>query len=341
MTKHLAALVAAIALVCACSSADEPDLEESTVSAMQASVTGDLDDFVAAVTKLQAAAPTPSGRGWDATADAEAIRAMKDAWVESRVAYEHVEGALAPLFPDLDHALDARYDDFLADGGPDADPFDGAGVTGLHAAERILYSDVTPPSVVALGKTLVGYAPARFPATEAEARELKDELLAKIVRDAKTLRDDWRPARVDLPGAFTGLVDLMNEQREKVNKAGNQEEESRYAQRTLADVRANLAGTRKVYSAFRPWLRSRSGGAAIDAKVLAGLDALGVIYDAVPGDAFPPPPATWSAESPSEEDLETPFGKLYTAVGEAVDPNRPGSVVASMDEAARAMGLSQ
>ena len=42
-----------------------------------------------------------------------AIAAMTAAWVRARTAYEHIEGALAPLFPDLDAAIDARYDDFL------------------------------------------------------------------------------------------------------------------------------------------------------------------------------------------------------------------------------------
>jgi iron uptake system component EfeO len=340
----LAASLVALSLLAGSCAASEETLEHEAVTQMHASVSEDLASLVAATKKLQSVSPTPAGRGWDPTLDAAAIADMKAAWIEARVAYEHVEGALAPLFPDLDRSLDARYDDFLEGGVADEDAFDDRGVTGLHAAERIIFSDVTPASVVALEKTLAGYRPARFPSTEAEAREMKDVLLAKIVSDAEELQADWQPARIDLAGAYTGLVDLMSEQREKVNKAGNQEEESRYSQRTLADVRANLAGTRKAYEAFRPWLRKgRDGvdGEAIDRRILAGFDALGRVYDSVEGDAFPPPPPTWSAEAPSEEDLETPFGKLYTAVDRAVDPSREGSIVSSMDQAGRALGLSK
>ena len=51
--------------------------------------------------------------------DAAAIAAMKDAWKRRRIAYEHVEGATAPIFPDVDVSMDARYDDFLAMLGAD------------------------------------------------------------------------------------------------------------------------------------------------------------------------------------------------------------------------------
>ncbi len=64
---------------------------------------------------LQAAAPTPTGRGWDTTLDATAIANMKLTWIRCRTSYEHIEGALAPIFPDIDISIDARYDDFLVD----------------------------------------------------------------------------------------------------------------------------------------------------------------------------------------------------------------------------------
>jgi iron uptake system component EfeO len=133
----------------------------------------------------------------------------------------------------------------------------------------------------------------------------------------------------------------MNEQREKVNKAASEEEESRYSQRTMADIRDNLAGTKKVYALFQGWFRSKSGGGAIDQDVLAGFSSLEAGYSAVNGEAIPQPPATWSSEDPSASDLETPFGKLFSSVHEAVDPNRKGSVVDSMNLAAAALGLAQ
>src|SRR5262252_4824671 len=107
---------------------------------MHGSIAADIADLVAGTKELQAAAPT--GHGWGA-GDATAIAAMKAAWKKCRVAYEHIEGALAPLFPDIDFAIDARYDDQLAalDAAGDADAFDGEGVTGMHAIERVLYAD--------------------------------------------------------------------------------------------------------------------------------------------------------------------------------------------------------
>jgi iron uptake system component EfeO len=338
MKRMMPTLLAIVALATGCGTS-QSDYEAQTVQSMHDAVSGDLDTLVQAAKDLQAAAPTPSGRGWDATLDADAILKMKDQWVKARVAYEHVEGALAPIFPDLDASLDARYDDFLATTGPDADLFDDQGVTGLHAAERIIFSDVTPQNVIALEASLPGYKAAAFPATEAEAKEFHDKLLGRIIADAESLRDQWTPAKIDLAGAFTGLVDLMNEQREKVNKAGDQEEESRYSQRTMADLRANLEGTKHVYAAFQPWLVSLDSGAQTDAAIESAFDRLQATYDSIPGDAFPPPPDDWQAEDPSVADLMTPFGELYFAVQAAVDPNADGSVVFEMNKAGELMGL--
>ena len=170
----LAAGLAVVSLAPACGSDSPADKKSQVASAMQASMVGDLKALHEASIRLQAAAPVPAGRGWDATADAEAIAAMKTAWVQARTAYEHVEGATAPIFPEIDVAIDERYDGFLADlkGAGDPDPFDGAGITGMHAVERILYSqpsDGVPADVVAFEASLPGYAPAAFPATAAQA----------------------------------------------------------------------------------------------------------------------------------------------------------------------------
>src|SRR5690242_10501830 len=110
-----------------------------------------VEVWLSASRELQAAAPLPSGRGWDAQADAQAIAAMKAAWHRGRTAYERIEGAVAPLFPESDLATDARYDDYLNQLGSDGDakPFDGEGVVGMHAIERILWADAVPSEVVA------------------------------------------------------------------------------------------------------------------------------------------------------------------------------------------------
>ena len=329
---------------------DSSDQKTKVASAMQASLQGDLTDLWHAAIALQAAAPTPAGRGWDATADAAAIASMKTAWIQARTAYEHVEGATAPIFPDIDISIDERYDGFLAKLGEAGDPdaFDGTGVTGMHAIERILYADVIPANVVTFESIIPGYRPAAFPATEAQAAEFKSGLCAKLVADSKLLLDSWQPKIIDVSGAFGGLIALMNEQQEKVNKAATGEEESRYSQRTMADLRANLAGTKKIYELFSGWLKSEPApatpagapsGATLDAAIGADFSALNTAYAMVAGDAIPQPPATWAAENPSPADLQTPFGVLYEAVHDAVDPTLAGSTVDEMTQAANLLGI--
>jgi len=325
---------------------DEQYKQEVTTQ-MHGTLLTDLDALVKASEELQKAAPATTGRGWDKTQDAAALEAMRTAWKKARVAYEHVEGAIAPLFPDVDFVIDARYDDYLAELGDagDANPFDGQGVTGMHAIERIIFADTVPAYVADFEKTLKGYKPAAFPATQQESDDFKNKLCAQLVADTKKLRDQWQPQKIDLGGAYQGLVALMNEQREKVTKASTNEEESRYAQRTLADLKANLEGTRAVYKLFQPWIVARTkgdlDGKAIDQKIQAGFAELEAAYAANPGDGIPQPPVTWSAEKPSDADLQTPFGKLYTKVNASVDPKSADSVVAQMNKAARLLGFAE
>jgi iron uptake system component EfeO len=320
----------------------DAEYRDEAVRGLHDAYLADLQTLTSAVQDLRDTAPTPADRGWDPAADAAAIARMRADWVRARTAYEHIEGALAPLFPDIDTSIDARYDDFMtlleAQGG-DPDLFDGTGVTGLHAVERIVYADVTPARVVAFERTLPGYVPAAFPRTAAQAAELRDQLCAKLVADAEELSSQWTPADIDEAIAFQGLISLMGEQREKVDKAASNEEESRYSQRTMADLRDNLAGTRAAYAFFRPWIASKPGGEAIDAAIQEGFTELEGAYAKVEGDSIPEPPATWSAESPAPADLETPFGQLYTTVRRAVDAASPDSVVSQMNDAADLLGF--
>jgi iron uptake system component EfeO len=187
--KRTAILVTLLIAACGDSVKTDTEFKSVLVTSMHDSLLGDIDALVQASTELENVAPTPNGRGWDATQDAAAIAAMKTAWMRARTAYEHIEGALAPIFPEIDTSIDARYDNFLADenGQGDSYLFDDQGVTGLHAVERILYADVTPQHVIDFEKTLPGYRAAAFPATEQEASDFKTKLCAKIVADAQTL----------------------------------------------------------------------------------------------------------------------------------------------------------
>ena len=322
---------------------DDTARKAKAVQEMHDTLLTDVTALADATAAIQAAAPTPVGRGWDKTADAAALSAMRAAWLTARTAYEHIEGALAPLFPDIDVSIDARYDDFLANltaTGGDAYLFDDQGVTGMHAVERVLFAEVIPARVITFEKTLAGYVPAATPATEKEAADFKNKLCAKLVADTKRLLSEWTPARIDVRIAYAGLTSLVAEQREKVQKASTGEEESRYAQRTMSDLRDNLEGTKKVYAIFQPWITSKASPAAdLDKGILAGLASLDAAYKEVSGDAVPEPPATWSAEAPSAADLQTPFGKLYTSILKQADPAKSDSVVARLDAAGLLLGF--
>lgn len=50
-------------------------------------------------------------------------------------------------------AIDGRYEGF-AEHGLDPDPFDGRGVTGMHAIERVLWADEIPEAVRAFEASL-------------------------------------------------------------------------------------------------------------------------------------------------------------------------------------------
>jgi iron uptake system component EfeO len=365
MTLHrsllspFAAVLIALAGSTGCSSSmTDAQYQANVVTGMRTSFVTDLGNLVTASQTLQTAAPTPPDRGWDATMDAAAITAMKAAWTDCRTAYEHIEGATAPIFPDIDATIDSRYDDFLA-ALPDGDSylFDDMGVTGMHAVERILYANLIPQRVISYESTLTGYVAAAFPATAQEASDFKTKLVQRQIADAQTLQSGWEGATTyDLGAAFQGLVSLMNEQQEKVDKASTDQEESRYSQTTMADIRHNLEGTERVYALFQAWIKSKGGATAdaggadggvpqdgqmIDAAIEAGFAQLQTLYDAVPGDGIPEPPDTWSSENPTPTDQASPFGVLYEGVHQAVDPNRPGSIVAEMNLAAVLLGFPQ
>jgi iron uptake system component EfeO len=311
------------------------EAQQKIVDDMHATLLAEIRALKAACVELKARAPAKVWMRSD-------IDAMKQSWGKARTAYERIEGAVAPLFPDIDAAIDERYDGFLEGLGPTGDQnlFDGTGVTGMHAVERILWSDSIPPGVVQIESALAGYKAAAFPANDAEAVAFRDQLATQLVADVQLLEDQWGPAKIDLAGAYQGLVDLMREQREKVNNAADNLEESRYAQVTMRDLRDNLAGTKTIYALFQPWLKSKTGGSELDGRISSGFDAVAAAYAGVSSDAIPAPPSTWSAEMPSAADLQTPFGQLYTKVRAATDPTAEASVVKQLQDAGKVMGFA-
>jgi iron uptake system component EfeO len=313
------------------------------VSDMHALVLTEIQGLNQAASDLQTAAPSPVGRGWDATLDQQQVADMKDAWTRMRANWEQAEGTLECLFPDLDNSMDSRYEELLASLGATGDPdlFDGVGVTGMHAIERILFAPVTPPAVIAYESSLAGYVAAAWPATEAEAAEFKSGLCQQLVTDTQSLLARWQALAIDLPAVFQGITGLMSAQADKVGLAVEGREESRYSQTTMADLRSNLVGTKTIYGLFSPWLGTKAYGATLDNSATAALSGLAAIYANVAGDAIPPPPASWSSTMPSLADQQSPFGQLYEAVVQEADPSRSGSAVESMNQVAKALGLPE
>lgn len=336
----LIAVSAAVGVCAACGGKTDADYRAEVLADMHDAIALELDDLVRACHDLQDAAPP---RAWDAQADATAIARMRDAWRRTRIAYEHVEGATVPLFVDLDYALDARYDDYLAAIGPagDHELFDAVGVTGMHAIERILYAGTIRAAVIALESQLPGYEPARFPRSDDEALAFKTTLVQRLIDDATALRDQWQPTAIDLGQAYRGLVGLMNEQELKIDQAANGAEESRYANITLFDLRNNLAGTKGLYDAFRPWIGSRPTASDAEATIELRFRALTTLYGMFAGDALPPVPAGWSSTEPSPAALATAFGMLWQAVRHEVDPASDGSIVFEMNRIATVLGFPE
>lgn len=315
------------------------DRERDATRAVKDQIAADLTALAQAAHDLQAAAPAPDADGWNATQDAAAVAQMRAAWHRARAAYEHVEGAIAVLFPTIDVSIDARYDAFIAT-APDDNLFDGQGVTGMHAVERILWADQIPARVVQFESALPGYRAAAFPANAREAQDFRDALLARLVADADQMEREFRPLALDPASAFRGVIGSLQEQREKVDLAATAEEESRYAQDTLADMRANLEGSRRTFTAFRPWLEGE-GRVTLAADIDARLGAIQARYDALPGDALPEVPAGWNPDAPTAEQLATPYGTLREALATETDRTRQDSLVGMMNQAASAMGIPE
>jgi hypothetical protein len=159
-----------------------------------------------------------------------------------------------------------------------------------------------------------------------------------MVDDVAAMRREFRPLALDPAAAYRGVVASMREQGEKVDLAATAEEESRYARRTLADMRANLDGGAAMFALFGPWLRDEGAGALADA-VDARMRQVRLRYDALPGDALPAVPDGWNPDAPTPAQLATPYGSLRAHLLAESDPDRAGSLAALMIRAGRALGI--
>jgi iron uptake system component EfeO len=348
MTRRLPAYALCLAaLSCAlpaCSNEDDGgsdvDLEKSAIRGTKDYVTEELEKLVAASEAIQKAAPAADADGWNPKDDAQAVEKMRAAWGDARDAYERVEGSIAILFEGLDVSTDERYDGFIEGEGPDDDLFDGKGVTGMHAIERILWAGDHPETVIKFESALEGYKEAAFPSNKDEAEKFKNELAKLLVDDTHQMLDSFEPVALDAPTAFYGVIGSMGEQLEKVTLATTAQDESRYAQRTLDDMRANLEGGEKVYAAFRDWVKADAGDDT-DAKIMAGFKSIEKAYADNKGSAIPAPPKNFDSMEPSDADLETPFGKLYGLLTTETDLMSKTSLINVMNGAANDMKLEE
>ena len=64
----------------------------------------------------------------------------------------------------------------------------------------------------------------------------------------------FEPLALDPAAAYGGVVGSMHEQVEKLSLALTGEEESRCAQHTAANMRADLEGGQAIYDAFHGWV---------------------------------------------------------------------------------------
>lgn len=342
-TQRSGAMLLAVALCgfAACDNADdEPaeagDFETQATLSVKAVVDAQLAKLVKASEDLQKAAPEPDDDGWNEKDDAEAHKKMVAAWKQARTAYENVEGPIAVLFDGLDVSTDARYDAFIEENGPDENLFDDENVIGMHAIERILWSGSTPNYVVKFEKALDGYKEAAFPKTKEEADDFKNKLCKRLVDDTKMMQENYASIALEVGTAFQGIVGSVQEQSEKTNLAATGEDESRYAQNTMADMRANLNGAREVYKAFKPWIEDTKGDVE---GIEAGFKRLEDAYKGVEGDALPKAPDGFNPDEPKDEHVESPYGKLWKLLIDETDLENEESLVKLINDAAIGMGI--
>jgi iron uptake system component EfeO len=276
------ALLALVPAACGTEGKSEGELKADIVSSMHELMLTELQGLYQAALDLQSAAPPALSSGWDPSKDSgAAIDAMKEAWSRTRLHWERAEGPVAPMFGDLDDAIDSRYDEMLAAlPAGDSDPFDGQGIVGMHAIERILYAP-GPLAVANDEMNLPNSLLAVWPTSDAQAAEFKNGICQRLVSDTQSLLNQWKTKTIDLSTVFTGLIGLISSQAEKVGLAAMNLEESRYSQTTMADLRSNLAGTRAVYNLFGPLLATKPYGTTLDTSAMDSFDRLGQTYQNV------------------------------------------------------------
>ena len=269
-------------------------------------------------------------------AEGAGLETRRAHWREARVHYERIEGAIAVLFPETDADVDGRYE-HVVELREDRDALDGEGFIGMHAIERVLFADTIPEPVRAFEGALVHHAPAVLLAPADEAR-LREGLCARLVRDLSAMEAALDPVALDPETAWRGVLGSIEEQAEKVRLGTTGQSESRYAQHTLADMRANLEGGRAVLEAFATELEGLPDGPERLRRLREGFARLEEAYRAHPGDDLPEPPPGFDPDHPSEDSA---YGRLFVLLARESDPSAEGALANEVREAGRAMGIAE
>jgi len=160
------------------------------------------------------------------------------------------------------------------------------------------------------------------------------------VDDTAMMLQKFEPLALDSTTAYGGVLGSMREQIEKISLAALGEDESRYAQHTLADMRANLDGGFATLQAFQPMFEAKGDDAlkiydSIEKSFMSVQD----YYDKTSGDSLPAVPATWNPDAPSVADLKSKYGQLYTFVHTETDEANDKSLVSLMLLGAKTTGI--
>lgn len=317
---------------------DDDDGVAVAEAAAKAFIGGELSLLGNSAAALQSFAVDADDNGWNVDNNRASVFTMRQQWKNARLGYERVEGVVGVLFPELDVALDQRHEDAIAVAADD-NVFDDVGFTGLHAVGRVLFVDELAPAVLTFEQsagdafTPSRYSPPAFPANLTESGDFKTKQTQKLLDDSAALVATLDSADVTLDDVMAGIRASVQQQRVYVDVGADGEDESRYAENTMIDLRAQLQGAIALFDILDPVFVAKDE-AAISEEIHAGLARLQVAFDAVSGDALPPVPATWDATAPSAADLVSAFGALFVVVDAEADGTTETSLASALTRAA-------
>jgi len=302
-----------ISLLLGCSSGSETDPtpepiatdQNALVFASRARLGPMLIEFEAEVTALRDAAPAPDADGWSDPEEATAVVAMREHWRRARVIYHRMWAAAAILMPDQEAAIERLYDVHLNEGDGEFE--------GMHAVERVLWADAIPAEVAEREAMLPDSEAARFPTDEASARAFREDLCGDLIELAGEMRTRFADHSLEPQLAVFGLQKTVEKLLKKLSPPLGLYD-SRYAQHTLVEMRANVTGIGEAWLVYGPLVDSVDPAAS--QAVVDGLARLEPVR-AAPA-VLPAVPAGWNPSivdsPPGSGDYSTLWSQLAAEV---------------------------